>query len=163
FTAAQAQWSNQQQVLLYPAGSWIENEMADQTADGFEMTGFPAMMIDPDGGEMPYEAMYSTASTSFLVPSAAANVAGGLEFLRAMLRQGAAATVTDINGTVTAVKDTVPDDAFGSTALASQSALIEAADENTFSWIYGIYGMDPDHLVIWNSFLAGDTDVAGLT
>lgn len=163
FTAAQAQWSNAQDVLLYPAGSWIENEMADQTADGFEMTGFPAMMIDPDGGAMPYEAMYSTASTSFLVPSAAANAAGGLEFLRAMLSKEAAANFTEINRAITVVKDTVPDDAFGSTALASQSALIDAADENTFSWIYGIYGMDADHLVIWNSFLAGDTDVAGLT
>ena len=29
FTAAQAQWSNDQDALLYPSGSWIENEMKD--------------------------------------------------------------------------------------------------------------------------------------
>ena len=29
FTAAQAQWSNNQDALLYPSGSWIENEMKD--------------------------------------------------------------------------------------------------------------------------------------
>ena len=31
FTAAQSQWSNDQDALLYPSGSWIENEMKDQT------------------------------------------------------------------------------------------------------------------------------------
>ena len=30
FTAAQAQWSNNQDALLYPSGSWIENEMKDR-------------------------------------------------------------------------------------------------------------------------------------
>ena len=41
FTAAQSQWSNDQDALLYPSGSWIENEMKDQTKDGFKMTGTP--------------------------------------------------------------------------------------------------------------------------
>ena len=46
FTAAQAQWSNQQDALLYPSGSWIENEMKDQTKPDFQMTGFPEMTVD---------------------------------------------------------------------------------------------------------------------
>ncbi|MBW4096021.1 MAG: carbohydrate ABC transporter, N-acetylglucosamine/diacetylchitobiose-binding protein, partial [Acidobacteria bacterium] len=41
FTAAQAQWSNTEDAILYPSGSWIENEMKDQTKAGFKMTGAP--------------------------------------------------------------------------------------------------------------------------
>ena len=40
FTAAQAQWSNDQEALLYPSGSWIENEMKKTTKADFKMTGF---------------------------------------------------------------------------------------------------------------------------
>ena len=39
FTAAQAQWSNAQDFILYPSGSWIENEMKEQTKKDFQMTG----------------------------------------------------------------------------------------------------------------------------
>src|ERR1700712_3654187 len=34
FTAAQAQWSNDQDALLYPSGAWIENEMKKQNKAG---------------------------------------------------------------------------------------------------------------------------------
>ncbi|WP_286302524.1 extracellular solute-binding protein [Microbacterium suwonense] len=40
FTQAQAQWSLDQDALLYPSGSWIENEMKKTTADNFKMKGF---------------------------------------------------------------------------------------------------------------------------
>jgi len=39
FTAAQSQWSNTQDALLYPSGGWIENEMKSQTKADFQMTG----------------------------------------------------------------------------------------------------------------------------
>ena len=35
FVQAQAQWSNDQSALLYPSGSWIENEMKDTDRRGF--------------------------------------------------------------------------------------------------------------------------------
>lgn len=163
FTAAQAQWSSKKKVLLYPAGSWIENEMKDQTAEGFEMTAFPAMMPDPDGGAMPYEAMYAAASTSFLVPSESPNPAGGKEFLRAMLSKEAAQNFAKTAMAATIVKGTVPEDAFGSTALASQIRLLDGAGEHAINWIHGIYGMEAEQAVVWNSFLSGKTDASGLT
>ncbi|MGD7789507.1 N-acetylglucosamine/diacetylchitobiose ABC transporter substrate-binding protein [Propionibacteriaceae bacterium Y1700] len=163
FTAAQARWSDAQEVLLYPSGSWIENEMKDQTADGFEMTGFPVAMADPDNGAMPFESMFATASTSFLVPTQARNPAGGKEFLRAMLSPEAARNFARTTMAATVVRDTVPADAFGSTALASQIAMLDKAGSNTFSYIHGIYGMETDQAVVWNSFLSGKTDAAGLT
>ena len=37
-----------QEALLYPSGSWIENEMKDQTAEGFAMKGVPAFTVTAD-------------------------------------------------------------------------------------------------------------------
>jgi N-acetylglucosamine transport system substrate-binding protein len=163
FTAAQARWSQAQDAVLYPSGAWIENEMKDQTAEGFEMTGIPSLMANPDGGAMPYEAVHSTAGEPFLVPSKAKNVAGGKELLRAMLSAEASANFAKTKLAPTVVKGGIPEDAFGSTALKSQIAMLDAAGENTFHWIVGVYGMNPDQLVVWNTFLSGKADAAELT
>jgi len=163
FTAAQAQWSNDEDALLYPSGSWIENEMKKQTKSGFEMTGAPELVVNSDS-KLPYEAMHSTAGEPFIVPSKAANVAGGKELLRAMLSKDAATNFAKTRLTPTIVKGTVPADGFGSTALVSQSTLLEKAGTNVFSWNFvDLYGMNQDQLVVWNTFLSGKSSVAQLT
>lgn len=64
----------------------------------------------------------------------------------------------------TIVKDTVPADGFGSTALVSQSELLATAGENVFTIkSTNLYGMNSDQLPIWNSFLDGKMTVAELT
>src|SRR5919112_6584493 len=78
FTAAQAQWSNDQDAILYPSGSWIENEMKDTTKSGFDMTGAAEPTVT-SGSQLPYEALHSTAGEPFVVPSKAKNLAGGQE------------------------------------------------------------------------------------
>lgn len=163
FTAAQAQWSNDQDALLYPSGSWIENEMIKQTKSGFKMTGAPEPTVT-SGSKLPYEAMHSTAGEPFIVPSKGANVAGGKELLRAMLSNEAATNFAKTRLTPTIVKGTVPADGFGSTALVSQSSLLEGAGDNVFSWNFvDLYGMNQDQLVVWNTFLSGKSTVAQLT
>jgi N-acetylglucosamine transport system substrate-binding protein len=163
FTAAQAQWSNNQDGLLYPSGSWIENEMKDQTKAGFQMTGFPEMTVTADS-KMPYAALHSASGEPFVIPSKGKNVAGGKELLRTMLSKEAATNFAKTKLAPTIVKGTVPADGFGSTALVSQNALLSAAGSNVFSWKFvDLYGMNVDQLVIWNSFLAGKSDVAALT
>lgn len=67
FTAAQAQWSNAQDAILYPSGSWIENEMKDQTKEGFEMTGFVTPDVS-DHGALPHTALHSTAGEGSWCP-----------------------------------------------------------------------------------------------
>ena len=58
----------------------------------------------------------------------------------------------------------VPADGFGSTALVSQNKLLADAGSNVFSWNFvDLYGTNQDQLVVWNSFLDGKLDVAGLT
>ncbi|MFD1722071.1 N-acetylglucosamine/diacetylchitobiose ABC transporter substrate-binding protein [Amnibacterium endophyticum] len=163
FTAAQAQWSSDEDALLYPSGSWIENEMKKQTKSGFKMTGAPEPVVSSNPA-MPYEAMHSTAGEPFIVPSKAGNVAGGKELLRAMLSKDAATNFTKTRLTPTIVKGIVPADGFGSTALVSQSKLLEDAGSNVFSWNFvDLYGMNQDQLVVWNTFLSGGSSVAQLT
>jgi N-acetylglucosamine transport system substrate-binding protein len=163
FTAAQSQWSNDQDALLYPSGSWIENEMKDQTKPDFKMTGFPKMTVS-SSSSMPYEALHSASGEPFVIPSKGKNVAGGKELLRTMLSKEAATNFAKTKLAPTIVKGTVPADGFGSTALVSQNNLLSAAGTNVFTWKFvDLYGMNTDQLVVWNSFLAGKSDVAALT
>ena len=116
------------------------------------------------GSELPYEALHSTAGEPFVVPSKAANVAGGKELLRVMLSKDAATNFAKELLAPTIVKGTVPADGFGSTALVSQTTLLEAAGTNIFSWQFvDYYGLNTDQLVVWNTFLDGKSDVAALT
>jgi N-acetylglucosamine transport system substrate-binding protein len=163
FTAAQAQWSNDQQALLYPSGSWIENEMKKATKADFKMTGIPEMVLT-SSPKMPYESLRSAAGEPFIVPTAGKNVAGAKEILRTMLSKDAATNFCKTKLAPTIVKGTVPADGFGSTALQSQSKMLDAAGKNVFDYKFVTrYGMNKDMLVVWNSFLSGQTDVAGLT
>jgi len=163
FTAAQAQWSNNQEALLYPSGSWIENEMADQTAENFQMMGVPSFSVTSNPA-MPPEALHSTAGEPYIVPSDGPNVAGGKELLRAMLSPEAATNFAETKLAPTVVRDTVPDDGFGSTALVSQIDMLEQAGENIFTFNFvSTYGMNEEQLPIWNSFLDGNKSVEELT
>jgi N-acetylglucosamine transport system substrate-binding protein len=163
FTAAQAQWSNDQDALLYPSGSWIENEMKDTTKPDFKMTGAPEMTVSGDSA-MPYEALHSASGEPFVVPSQGKNVAGGKELLRTMLSKEAATNFAKTKLAPTIVKGTVPADGFGSTALVSQNDMLSAAGSDVFTWKFvDLYGMNTAQLVPWNSFLAGKIDVAALT
>jgi N-acetylglucosamine transport system substrate-binding protein len=163
FTAAQAKWSQNQQALLYPSGGWIENEMKDATKQGFEMTGIPEMTLTAQSS-MPYEAIRAAAGEGFIVPKKAKNPAGGKEMLRAMLSKDAATNFSKTKLAPTIVKGIVPPDGFGSSALKSQSTMLDAAGDNVFNFqFYDYYGTNTDELVVWNSFLSGDIDVKTLT
>jgi len=163
FTAAQAKWSNDEQAILYPSGGWIENEMKDATKTGFQMTGAPEPTVS-SSPSMPYESLRAAAGEPFIVPSQGKNPAGGKEILRAMLSKAAATEFSKTRLAPTIVKGLVPADGFGSTALVSQTKMLDAAGSNTFNYQFvDYYGMNTDQLVPWNSFLAGQLDVAGLT
>jgi N-acetylglucosamine transport system substrate-binding protein len=105
---------------------------------------------------MPAGSLHATAGEPFVVPSKGANMAGGKEVLRAMLSNAAAANFAKTRLALTVVKDTVPADGFGSTALVSQSKLLATAGNNTFSWQFiDYYGINKANLVVMNSFLEG--------
>jgi N-acetylglucosamine transport system substrate-binding protein len=163
FTQAQAQWSLNQDALMYPSGSWIENEMREQTAENFQMKGVPTWAVTADS-VMPATAMRSNAGEPFIVPSQGANIAGGKELLRIMLSTEAATNFARTKLAPTIVAGLVPEDGFGSTALVSQSDMLSAAGEDIFTFaFYDVYGTNQDELPIWNAFLAGDMSVEELT
>ena len=163
FTQAQAQWSSQEQALLYPSGSWIENEMKSQTKSGFKMTGIPELTVTTSSA-MPQKALHATAGEGYIVPSQAKNVAGGKEFMRVMLSKDAATNFAKTKLAPTIVKGTVPADGFGSTALVSQIKMLDGAGSDVFNWQFvDYYGMNADQLVLWNTFLSGGSSVKQLT
>jgi N-acetylglucosamine transport system substrate-binding protein len=163
FTQAQAQWSLNQDAIMYPSGSWIENEMKEQTAENFQMRGVPTWAVTADSA-MPASALRATAGEPYIVPSQGANVAGGKELLRIMLSTEAASNFTQTKLAPTIVAGLVPEDGFGSTALVSQAEMLSAAGEDIFNIrFYDFYGTTQDELPIWNTFLAGDMSVEDLT
>ena len=163
FTQAQSQWSLDQAALLYPSGSWIENEMKKQTAPDFKMMGIPELPLD-DKQTTPKGTMRAEAGEPFIVPTKAKNAAGGKELLRTMLSKDAATWTSQQKFAPTIVKGTVPADAFGSTALASQIKMLDAAGDHVFTIkSTNLYGMNSDQLPIWNSFLDGKMTVEEIT
>jgi N-acetylglucosamine transport system substrate-binding protein len=163
FTQAQSQWSLDQEALLYPSGSWIENEMKKTTADNFQMKGVRELPWD-DKATTPAGYMRAEAGEPFVVPSNSKNPAGGKELLRTMLSKEAAAAFSKEKLAPTVVKGTVPDDGFGSTALVSQVEMIDAAGSGMFTIkSTNLYGMNSDQLPIWNSFLDGKMTVEEIT
>jgi N-acetylglucosamine transport system substrate-binding protein len=127
------------------------------------MTGVPELTLT-DSSQMPYTALHSAAGEPFVVPSKAKNVAGGKELLRTMLSKEAATNFAKTKLSPTIVKDTVPEDGFGSTALQSQGKMLKDAGDNVFTWNFvDIYGTNQDMLVPWNAFLSGQIDAAKLT
>ncbi|MFC4140206.1 MULTISPECIES: N-acetylglucosamine/diacetylchitobiose ABC transporter substrate-binding protein [unclassified Microbacterium] len=163
FTQAQSQWSLDEAALLYPSGSWIENEMKKQTAPDFKMMGIPELPLDGNQ-TTPAGFMRAEAGEPFIVPSKAKNPAGGKELLRTMLSKESATWFAKNKLAPTIVKGTVPEDGFGSTALQSQSKMLDAAGDNVFTIkSTNLYGMNSDQLPIWNTFLAGGMTVAEIT
>ena len=95
---------------------------------------------------LPWEALHSTAGEGYIIPTQGKNVAGGKEFMRAMLSKEAAVNFAKTTFSSTIVKDTVPADGFGSTALVSQVKMLEAAGSNIFTWNFiDLYGLNTDH------------------
>ena len=154
-TEAQAEWVTGKAVM-YPSGSWIENEQRDVTPEDFKMTGTSTPVLS-DGAKMGTAAIHGAAGEPFMVPAKGKNGAGGLEFLRIMLSKEQCENFSKLTSSMTIVKDTVPEDAFGSTALASVNELIQGAGEDVFTFNFrDWYGTGTDMKPLWTEFLGGD-------
>ena len=164
FTAAQAKWSNDQQAMLYPSGGWIENEMKDATKSGFKMTGAPEPTVT-SSPTMPYAALRSRCGRAVhrAVPGRRTSPAARRSCGRCCRRRPRP-TSPRPGSRRRSSRALVPADGFGSTALVSQTKMLDAAGSNIFNYQFvDYYGMNTDQLVLWNSFLSGQLDVAGLT
>ncbi|MCY4063635.1 MAG: N-acetylglucosamine/diacetylchitobiose ABC transporter substrate-binding protein [Chloroflexi bacterium] len=79
-TESQAEWL-QGNAAFIPCGTWLENEMRELTPEGFKMVIKPV----PGPDESSYESLVAWPGEPYIVPKNAANVVGGMEFMRCML------------------------------------------------------------------------------
>ncbi len=159
--AAQAQWSQQDRALLYPAGSWIAREMDGRMAADFEMTVSPVPTLTSSPA-LPPAAAHLTPTEAFVVPTNSANPEGGKELLRSLLSLPVAENFVRANLTPTVVRSSVPAD-LTSTALTSQTRVIADAGDAIFTWRFpSYYGLNAQQNVLWNAFFAGRLTAATL-
>lgn len=79
-TESQAEWLQGNAVFI-PCGTWLENEMRELTPEGFNM------VIEPVPGPTAdvFSSILAWPGEPYIVPKNAANVIGGMEFMRCML------------------------------------------------------------------------------
>lgn len=92
----------QNQVLFYPVGSWIENEMAKDIPDDFEYAIAPIPDVTANDA-MPYGAIQVGVGENFVVAAKGKNPQGGLEYLRIMLSKEGARGFTEKTKNLTVV------------------------------------------------------------
>jgi N-acetylglucosamine transport system substrate-binding protein len=79
-TESQAEWLQGNAVFI-PCGTWLENEMRELTPECFDMVIKPV----PGPTADTYSPIVAWPGENYIVPKNAANVAGGMEFMRCML------------------------------------------------------------------------------
>src|SRR5690606_15290370 len=136
-TEAQTEWVKGK-VGVYPNASWVENEMKSVTPKGFDMVMSPVPSLGSDDA-MPTEALYASPGESFIVPSKADNVRGGMEFLRYMLAKDNAMAFTELTGSLTVVKAANEAVEPKTTGLESTQAALQVAGENTVTYIHNLW------------------------
>ncbi len=127
-TESQAEWLQGKAAFL-PCGTWLENEMKGLVPEDFGMTVMPIPSLE--GDEKPFEAIIATAGEPFIVPSAAANVQGGKEWLRLLFSVEGGRFFAEDTKSLSVVQGSGDGLDLG-TAFASTQAAIQAAGENTF-------------------------------
>lgn len=124
-TESQSEWL-QGRAAFIPCGSWLANEMKDLVTSlpDFQMTvkAIPSLSADD---QLPQTAIQAAAGETFIVPSQANNVAGGMEYLRLLFSVEAAEFFAENVLSLTAVKGAGEGKDFGS---AFNSALAADAD-----------------------------------
>jgi N-acetylglucosamine transport system substrate-binding protein len=128
-TESQAAWL-QGQAAFIPCGTWLANEMKDVTPEDFMMTVQATPSLSANDA-LPQSAVQAGAGETFIVPANGANVAGGMEWLRLLFSQEAAAFFAENVQSMTVVAGVGEDQDFGS-AFNSALEVMNAAGTDTF-------------------------------
>jgi N-acetylglucosamine transport system substrate-binding protein len=116
---------------LLPCGTWLENEMKATTPAGYQLTC--ANFWDVGSGDVAKGAVFAGSGEGWIVPRRAANPAGGMEFLRAMLSKEGSAKFASLTHSLASVKGS-GDKVTDSTALKSANAVLAAAQGDLVSF-----------------------------
>jgi len=139
---SQTRW-NEHKAAFIPSGSWLENEQKEVAPPGFQTTVAPTPLLP--GAELPFDCTRVEAAENFIVPSKAANQAGGMEYLRIMLSKEGAAEFTRLTMAPTVV-DGAAEGLELTSGAQSAIALIESGGQNNWNYYYPIWysPMDPE-------------------
>lgn len=137
-TEAQAEWLKGNAVFL-PCGTWLENEMKELTPEGFDMVVHPTPGVE--GGPGALEAIYASSGEIYFVPSAAANVTGGLEFMRCMLSKDSAKYFAENVSSLMPVAGGT-EGIEVSSGMTSALAAVDNAGENIFTYRFASWYTD---------------------
>lgn len=129
-TESQAEWLQGNAVFI-PCGTWLENEMRQLIPEGFNMVVKPV----PGPDESTYDSIIASAGERYIVPANAANVVGGMEFMRFMLSKANAGFFASEQGGMMPVSGG-SEGVELSSALQSALAAAEAADGG-FNYKFG--------------------------
>jgi N-acetylglucosamine transport system substrate-binding protein len=121
---------NQDRVAFYPCGSWLENEQAKDTPQGFEYAVIPLPPVTT-ADKLPQTAIYAAAGEMYYASSKGKNPRGGMEYLRHMLGKANAAEFTKLTKVLTVVQGAA-DGLTVSPGLTSGNELVKAAGTNYF-------------------------------
>jgi N-acetylglucosamine transport system substrate-binding protein len=159
-TEAQTAWT-EGQAAFYVSGSWLENEMKGIAPPDFGMTMAPVPVLD-SGSAMPVTALRAQPAEAFVVPARAANVNGGMEYLRVMLSKEGAGRFAELTASVPGVRGAT-DGIQKTPALESLSAGLDAAGDDVFNWQFRTWYSPYSALLKTETanLLAGRTDAAG--
>jgi N-acetylglucosamine transport system substrate-binding protein len=130
-TEAQAAWC-QGKAAFIPSGSWLESEQKGVAPTGFDMVMGP-VPSRTGGDKMGAAAVQAASSESFLVPSKAKNIAGGMEYLRILFSKQSAKAFAQSAGTLPAVAGAT-DGLTLSSGLGSTRDAITAAGQEAFTY-----------------------------
>lgn len=127
-TQSQAEWLQGKGAFL-PCGTWLQNEMGDLVPPDFNMVVAPTPSLE--GDKLPFEAIIATAGEPFIVPAKAANVAGGMEWLRLLFSKEGGRFFAEDTKSLSVVQGSGDGLDLGS-AFASTQVAIANAGTNTF-------------------------------
>lgn len=139
-TESQQAWLDGKAAFL-PVGTWVENEMKQTIPAGFQMK--IANFWGVSSADKAKGAVFAGSGEGWIVPKKAANAAGGMEFLRAMLSKEGAGKFAALTHSLASAKgsgDSVTD----STALLSANALMKAASGDLVSFKFPDWYADLD-------------------
>ncbi|MPZ80527.1 MAG: carbohydrate ABC transporter, N-acetylglucosamine/diacetylchitobiose-binding protein [Actinophytocola sp.] len=130
---SQGQWSAGKAAFV-PCGSWLESEQKDVTKGDFEFAYMAEPLLSSDAA-MPKETLRASPGEPYVVPAAAKNPRGGLEYMRIMLSRAGAKGFTEQVSSLTVVKDSAEGVQLPPGLTSAQSAL-KAAGDNVINWMY---------------------------
>lgn len=138
-TESQQAWLDGKAAFI-PVGTWLKNEMAKTIPAGFQLK--IANFWSVSSSDKAPDAVYAGSGEGWIVPKKAANAAGAMEFLRAMLSVEGAGKFAELTSSLSSRKGS--GDKVTEPSLASANTIMKNATGDLISFKYADWYADLD-------------------